>query len=62
MQRREESTLIAAAGRGGIGGATCRRQGRPVDPAGAIAHFAGDDACPITGQIISVSACLAMHG
>lgn len=38
------------------------RLGQPDDLAGAIAFFASDDASFITGQVISVSGGLTMHG
>lgn len=38
------------------------RLGQPEDLAGAIAFFASDDASFITGQVISVSGGLTMHG
>jgi NAD(P)-dependent dehydrogenase (short-subunit alcohol dehydrogenase family) len=38
------------------------RLGQPDDLAGAIAFFGSDDAAFITGQIISVSGGLTMHG
>jgi 2-hydroxycyclohexanecarboxyl-CoA dehydrogenase len=38
------------------------RLGRPDDLAGAIAFFGSDDASFITGQIVSVSGGLTMHG
>jgi 2-hydroxycyclohexanecarboxyl-CoA dehydrogenase len=38
------------------------RLGQPNDLAGAIAFFASDDASFITGQVISVSGGLTMHG
>ena len=38
------------------------RLGQPDDLAGAIAFFGSDDAAFITGQVISVSGGLTMHG
>ena len=38
------------------------RMGQPQDLAGAIAFFASDDAGFITGQVLSVSGGLTMHG
>lgn len=38
------------------------RLGQPDDLAGAIAFFASDDASFITGQVVSVSGGLTMHG
>jgi len=38
------------------------RLGQPEDLAGAIAFFASDDASFVTGQVISVSGGLTMHG
>ena len=38
------------------------RLGRPEDPAGAILFFSSDDADFITGQVLSVSGGLTMHG
>lgn len=38
------------------------RLGRPDDLPGAVAFFASDDAAFITGQVISVSGGLTMHG
>jgi 2-hydroxycyclohexanecarboxyl-CoA dehydrogenase len=38
------------------------RLGQPEDLAGAIAFFASDDASFITGQVVSVSGGLTMHG
>ena len=38
------------------------RLGQPDDLAGAIVFFSGDDASFITGQVISVSGGLTMHG
>ena len=38
------------------------RMGQPDDLAGAILFFASDDAAFVTGQVISVSGGLTMHG
>ena len=38
------------------------RLGQPDDLANAIAFFASDDAAFITGQVVSVSGGLTMHG
>ena len=38
------------------------RLGQPDDLAGAIVFFGSDDAAFITGQVISVSGGLTMHG
>ena len=38
------------------------RLGQPEDLPGAILFFASDDAAFITGQVISVSGGLTMHG
>jgi len=38
------------------------RLGQPDDLAGAIVFFSGDDAAFITGQVVSVSGGLTMHG
>ena len=38
------------------------RMGQPEDLAGAIVFFASDDAAFVTGQVISVSGGLTMHG
>ena len=38
------------------------RMGRPDDLPGAILFFASDDSAFITGQVISVSGGLTMHG
>jgi 2-hydroxycyclohexanecarboxyl-CoA dehydrogenase len=39
-----------------------RRLGKPEDVAGIVAFFASDEAAFITGQVISVSGGLTMHG
>jgi len=39
-----------------------RRLGQPADYAGIVAFLASDDAAYITGQTISVSGGLTMHG
>jgi 2-hydroxycyclohexanecarboxyl-CoA dehydrogenase len=38
------------------------RLGKPDDLPGAVAFFASDDAAFITGQVLSVSGGLTMHG
>jgi 2-hydroxycyclohexanecarboxyl-CoA dehydrogenase len=39
-----------------------KRLGQPADIAGIVAFLASDDAGFITGQVISVSGGLTMHG
>ena len=38
------------------------RLGKPADIAGAVLFFASDDADFVTGQVLSVSGGLTMHG